>query len=40
MDYTNNIIINGSGAKKCTKYLRETFMCWGFNRRYELHILI
>ncbi|MBU3182791.1 hypothetical protein [Clostridium psychrophilum] len=29
----------GSGAKKCTKYLRETFMCWGFNRGYELPII-
>ena len=29
----------GSGAKKCTKYLRETFMCWGFNRGYELPVI-
>ncbi|MBW9172438.1 NAD(P)H-dependent oxidoreductase [Clostridium estertheticum] len=29
----------GSGAKKCTKYLRETFMCWGFNHGYELPVI-
>jgi len=29
----------GNGAKNCTKYLRETFMCWGFNRGYELPVI-
>ncbi|MFT5876103.1 MAG: multimeric flavodoxin WrbA [Clostridium sp.] len=29
----------GKGSKFCTKYLRETFMCWGFNRGYELPIV-
>lgn len=29
----------GNGAKQCTKYLRETFMCWGFNRGYELPVI-
>lgn len=26
---------SGKGSKNCTKYLREAFMCWGFNRGYE-----
>jgi multimeric flavodoxin WrbA len=29
----------GKGSKNCTKYLRETFMCWGFNRGYELPVI-
>lgn len=29
----------GRGSKNCTKYLRETFMCWGFNRGYELAVI-
>jgi len=29
----------GKGSKKCTKYLRETLMCWGFNRGYELPVI-
>jgi multimeric flavodoxin WrbA len=28
------------GAKTCTGYLRETFMCWGFNRVYELPVTV
>lgn len=29
----------GKGSKNCTKYLRETFMGWGFNRGYELPVI-
>jgi len=29
----------GTGSKNCTKYLRETFMSWGFNRGYEFPVI-